>query len=97
VGGPSDTFIINAPGGLQLSGGSQIILSGVSPSKVLFNFPGAGQQVQTSGNANTAGIFLAPIRQMQINGGVHNSEFISGGQLSFQSNPKVTGPPCSCP
>jgi hypothetical protein len=96
VGGPTDTFIINAPGGLQLSGGSQIILSGVSPTQVLFNFPGTGNQVQTSGNANTAGIFLAPSRQMQINGGTHNSEFISGGQLSFQSNPRVIAPPCSC-
>jgi hypothetical protein len=93
-GGPSDSFIINAPLGMQLDGGASIILSGVSPSRVLFNFPGNGTQVQTSGNANTAGIFLAPFRQMQINGGVHNSEFIAGGQLSFQSNPKVIAPPC---
>jgi choice-of-anchor A domain-containing protein len=93
-GGPSDTFIINAPGGMQLDGGAKIILMGISPSQVLFNFPGSGGQVQTSGNANTAGIFLAPMKQMQINGGVHNSEFISGGQLSFQSNPKVIAPVC---
>ena len=67
---------------------------GVPPSEVLFNFPGSGDQIQTSGNAETAGIFLAPNRVIQINGGVHNSEFISGKSLSFQSNPVVNQP---CP
>jgi hypothetical protein len=95
-GGSKDTFIFNAPNGLQLDGGSNIVLSGVSPNQVLFNFPSGGSgQVQTSGQANTAGIFLAPYMQMQINGGVHNSEFISGGPLSFQSNPAVTAPQCT--
>jgi hypothetical protein len=37
---------------------------------------------------------LAPNRVIQINGGVHNSEFISGQTLSFQSNPAVSQP---CP
>jgi hypothetical protein len=94
LGGPSDTFIFNVPNGLQLDGGSSIVLAGVSPAQVLFNFPGPNGQVQTSGNADTAGIFLAPQKQMQINGGMHNSEFISGGQLSFQSNPVVKAPGC---
>jgi len=31
---------------------------------------------------------------MQISGGVHDSESISGGQLSFQSNPKLPAPVC---
>jgi hypothetical protein len=94
-GGASDTFIFNVPGGLQLDGGANILLSGLSPGQVLFNFPGSSGQVQTSGKADTAGIFLDPLKQMQINGGVHNSEFISGGQLSFQSNPQVTAPVCT--
>ncbi len=94
-GGPNDTFIFNCAQGLQLDGGANIILNGVSPNTVLFNFPGTGQQVQTSGKANTAGIFLAPNEAIQINGGVHNSLFISGGALSFQSNPIVNQiPPC---
>jgi hypothetical protein len=93
-GGASDTFIVNAPNGMQLDGGAKILLAGISPSQVLFNFPGNAGQVQTSGNANTAGIFLAPSKQMQINGGVHKSEFIAGGPLSFQSNPQVTAPMC---
>ena len=93
-GGSSDTFIFNVTQGLQLDGGANIVLQGVPASNVLFNFPGSGDQIQTSGNAQTAGIYLAPNRVIQINGGVHNSEFISGRTLSFQSNPTVTQP---CP
>jgi len=88
-GGPNDSFIFNISRGFQLDGGANIVLSGVSPNQVLFNFPGSGDQIQTSGKANTAGIFLAPQRTIQVNGGVHNSEFIAGGALSFQSNPVV--------
>jgi len=93
-GGSSDTFIFNVTQGLQLDGGSNIELQGVPASNVLFNFPGSGDQIQTSGNAQTAGIYLAPNRVIQVNGGVHNSEFISGKSLSFQSNPVVNQP---CP
>jgi len=95
-GGPSDTFIFNLQSGMQLSGNTNIVLSGVSPIQVLFNFPGTSGQLQTSGNSDTAGIFLAPLLpQTQINGGVHNSEFIAGGNFSFQSNPQVTAPVCT--
>jgi len=90
-GGPNDTFYINVYEGLQLDGGANIALSGVSPSQVLFNFTGT-QQLQTSGNANTAGIYLGtnPDQQVQINGGVHNSAFIfASNNFSFQSNPVV--------
>jgi len=90
-GGPNDTFYINVYHGLQLDGGANIALRGVSPSQVLFNFIGT-QQLQTSGNANTAGIYLGtnPSQQVQINGGVHNSAFIfASNNFSFQSNPVV--------
>ena len=92
-GSASDTFIINVPGGMQLDPGSNIILVGVMPTQVLFNFPGSGGQVQAN-NANTAGIFLAPSKPIQINGGVHDSEFISGAQLQLQGNTQVTAPSC---
>lgn len=89
-GGPSDTFIFNISGTMELSGGSDIELSGgLQASQVLFNFLGTGSQVQTSGNADTAGIFLAPDRVININGGTHIGEFISGETLSFQSNPTL--------
>jgi hypothetical protein len=88
-GGPNDTFIFQIAQGLQLDGGANIVLNGVTPSQVLFYFSGSGYQIQTSGNANTAGVFLAPNLTIQINGGTHNSEFISEQTLSYQSNPQV--------
>jgi len=93
-GNSADTFIIDVPSGIQLSGGADIVLSGVNPNQVLFYVPGSASNiVQTSGNADTAGIFLAPNGGIQINGGVHDSEFIGGGPISFQSNPQVVPAP----
>jgi hypothetical protein len=88
-GGPSDTFIFQiTSGNFALSGDTNIVLSGgVTPNHVFWDIEGSGGQVQTSGNSNTAGIFIAPSEQIQINGGHHSSEFISGVGLSFQSNP----------
>jgi hypothetical protein len=59
-GGSSDTFIFNVTQGLQLDGGANIVLQGVPATNVLFNFPGSGDQIQTSGNAQTAGILPGP-------------------------------------
>ena len=93
-GSASDSFIFNIAGTMELSGDTKIVLSGgVTPDQILFNFLGAGNQVQTSGNSLTTGIFLAPQRVFNINGGVHQSEFISGMSLSFQSNPVITPVP----
>jgi hypothetical protein len=93
-GGPNDQFIFNITGGFQFDGGASIVLSGINASQVVFNFPGSGDQIQfSSGSYNTYGIFLAPNRVIQVNGGTHHSEFISGVNLSFQSNPVVTQPP----
>jgi hypothetical protein len=90
-GGPSDTFVFQiTSGNFALSGDTNIVLSGgVTPNHVFWDIEGTGGQVQTSGNSNTTGIFLAPGEPIQINGGTHNSEFISGVNLSFQSNPVV--------
>jgi hypothetical protein len=89
-GSPSDTFIFKIGGTMELSGDTHIVLTGgLKPSNVLWDFIGSGSQFQTSGNSVTEGIFLAPDRVININGGVHSSEFISGISLSFQSNPIV--------
>ena len=78
-----------------MGGGSNIILNGVSPNQVLFYFPGT-QSINTNGNSDTAGIFLAPTGSFTISGGVHDTEFISGAKLTFQSAPKVNQiPPCT--
>lgn len=95
-GGPHDFFIIDVSGssGMQLSGNTNIVLQGVAANQVLWYFPGSANNiVQTSGDSNSEGIFLAPNGGIQINGGTHDSEFIAGGSISFQSNPKVTPPP----
>lgn len=95
-GGPNDFFIIDVSGsqGMQLSGNTNIVLNGVAANQVLWYFPGSANNiVQTSGQSDTEGIFLAPNGGIQINGGTHDSEFIAGGPLSFQSNPKMTPPP----
>src|SRR4029077_4907867 len=79
-GGPSDTFIFQIPSGnFALSGDTNIVLQGgVTANHVFWDIEGSGGQVQTSGGSNTAGIFLAPGEGIQINGGTHTSEFISG-------------------
>ena len=91
VGSSSDTFVFQIPSGnFQFSGNTKIVLTGgVTPNHVFWDIQGSGGQVQTSGNSYTDGIFLVPNEPIQINGGIHNSEFISGDQLSFQSNPVV--------
>ncbi|MGH9642488.1 MAG: putative Ig domain-containing protein [Terriglobales bacterium] len=96
-GSTSDTFIFNVSNGVTLGGGSNIVLSGgVSPSQVLFNFPpGSSGQVNTNGNSQTSGTFLAPYLPITVSGGVHVSEFVTGGQLTLQSGPNVTAPDCS--
>ena len=92
-GSASDVFIFQIKGTMELSGNSDIVLTGgLTPNNVLFDFIGAGSQFQTSGQAKTAGIFLAEDRAININGGIHDSEFISGVSLSFQSNPTVNQP-----
>ena len=81
-------------GNFALSGDTNIVLmGGVTPNHVLWDVEGSSGQVQTSGNSDTAGIFIAPNEPIQINGGTHNSEFISGKQLSFQSNPVINQVP----
>jgi hypothetical protein len=90
-GTASDTFIFQInQGNFALSGDTHIVLTGgLTPNNVLWDFEGSGGQVQTSGNSFTQGIFLAPNEGIQINGGIHYSEFISGVSMSFQSNPVI--------
>ena len=83
TGGVNDTFYFNVTGTLNLNG-ANIVLNGVAANQVLFFFPGSGSAIQTN-NSNTAGIFLAPQRNIWIMGGIHASEFISGGQIALSS------------
>ena len=90
TGNASDVFVFKIAGTMELSGNTNIVLNGgLTAGNVIWDFIGSGSQFQTSGQSQTAGIFLAPERVININGGVHNSEFISGMSLSFQSNPLI--------
>jgi len=90
TGNASDVFVFKIAGTMELSGNTNIVLNGgLTAGNVIWDFIGSGSQFQTSGQSQTAGIFLAPERVININGGVHNSEFISGMSLSFQSNPVI--------
>jgi len=100
-GGPSDTFIFNiAPGqDFQVENGSSIILQGgVSPSQVMFNFLGKGAKVSIesskTGTSNSAGIFLDLNGEIEIEGGTHNSVFVSANQIQIQDNPTVNAIAC---
>jgi hypothetical protein len=90
TGSASDVFVFKINGTMELSGGTNILLKGgLTSGNVIWDFIGSGSLFQTSGQSTTAGIFLAPQRVININGGVHDSEFISGVSLSFQSNPLI--------
>jgi hypothetical protein len=88
-GGAGDNFVINVTGGMNLSR-SDISLCGVSPGQVVFNLIGGGTVLTTSGDSNTAGIFLAENGAINLSGGTHDSEFISGGDLTWQSGVNIT-------
>lgn len=88
-GSASDTFIFNISGQVNLSQ-ANIFLSGVSPAAVLFNLIGTGQKVLSTGHSGTQGVFLAENGAIQIDGGVHISDFIAGGTLVWQSGVDIT-------
>src|SRR5262249_42669437 len=48
-GGPSDLFVLNITGKVDLSGSSRIVVQGLSPSRVILNVRGTGQDVHLSG------------------------------------------------
>lgn len=89
-GGANDFFVINITGAINLSGGSNILLNGISPDQVVFNLIGTGTKMTTTGESDTNGIFLAENGAINISGGVHDSEFIAGGALTWQSGVQVT-------
>jgi hypothetical protein len=59
---------------------------------------GGNLQIQSGpqGTSNTFGVFLDPYGNITVQGGTHNSVFISGGQIQFQAGGPVTINPVSC-
>ncbi|MBI3887346.1 MAG: hypothetical protein HY302_16695 [Opitutae bacterium] len=88
-GTASDIFVFNITGQVNLSK-ADIVLCGVSPDAVLFNLIGTGQKVLSTGHSNTQGVFLAENGAIQVDGGVHTSDFIAGDTLIWQSGVNIT-------
>lgn len=89
-GGANDIFVFNVLGGNNVLSRSNIELSGISASQVLFNLIGSGTQLTTTGHSNTSGVFLANNGAIDIQGGVHTADFIAGNSLTWQSGVIVT-------
>jgi len=90
-GGAHDTFIFDVHGNSTATlSHANIVLNGISPDQVLFNLIGTGLQLQTTGDSNTEGIFLAENGAIDIKGGTHISDFIAGQGLTFESAPTIT-------
>lgn len=89
TGTSSDTFVFNIDGAFNLSR-SSVVLNGINPDQVLFNLIGTGTKMVTTGESNTAGIFLAQNGSIDIQGGVHDSDFIAGNTLTWESGVTVT-------
>lgn len=89
-GGANDIFVFNIYGGANTLSVSNIALSGISASQVLFNLIGSGTQLTTTGHSNTAGVFLAENGAIDIQGGIHTANFIAGNSLTWQSGVIVT-------
>lgn len=107
--GPSDAkFIFNITGQFVLNGGGagpQIRVdtsAGLSPSDVLYNVIGKGQDIQFNGGgggedccaAIVDGTLLAPDRKIALAPGLVNGEVISGEDISIVSGSSVRCPVC---
>src|SRR5262249_50051086 len=89
-GGPKDQFVFNVSGSfLMLGFGNQIVLNGISPGQVLFNFLGSNSNtVVINGEGNTAaGTFLALKQVLQVVG----TNRVDGALISGGSAFQITG------
>ena len=91
--------VLNITGGFNLTGGSDILLSGgLTPSDVLYNVLGSGGQVALNGGggngipeAQISGILLSPQRKIALAPGFVNGSVIGGGGISIVSGAKIQG------
>lgn len=88
-GNSSSTYVFNIDGEFDLSR-TTMQLQGISADQVLFNLIGTGAKVVTSGDSGTDGIFLAANGSIDIQGGTHDSDFIAGNSLTFESGVSIT-------
>jgi Ice-binding-like len=91
-GGANDVFIFNVAGQFNFAS-SQIVLNGVSAANVLWNLPGAGGDVDIFKSVTVAyGVFLAPLRNVELDGSVLGGSIIAGGTIKIHSAATVRCP-----
>jgi choice-of-anchor A domain-containing protein len=89
-GGPSDTFIFNVSGAFTWNGAT-MTLSGVSPSRVLFNFPTTGSLINIfKPVGHAAGTFLAPLRSITLDKATLDGAIIGGGHACGDPANQIT-------
>jgi choice-of-anchor A domain-containing protein/prepilin-type N-terminal cleavage/methylation domain-containing protein len=92
-GGPSDFFIVNVTGSLELGGSSIIKLSGtIRPDRVLINSPNGAQVKLTGGTGIMSISFLAPNSSVTIGGTTtYTGNIFSGNGSRLHGNPQLVG------
>lgn len=89
-GSATDLFFFRIGGTMTLTGGSEIVLSGINAGQVLWDFVGTGQKVEFNGNSTARGTFMAIDRDIIVAGGLVEGALISNGnELKLQSGPDV--------
>lgn len=72
-GGASDYFILNIDDRFNLSGSSQLVLSGgLTPNHLLINMATAGDPIAISAGSLAGGTFLMPLRDFTLHGAIYN-------------------------
>ena len=77
-GSANTNFVINVSNQFSLTGGSKIVLDGVSWDDVLFNVVNTGSDVKVSGQSTLNGVLMANKRTVELSGGsLVNGEVIA--------------------
>lgn len=93
VGTESDQFVFNINGAMTLSQAASIVPVGISPSQILWNFVGEGQEVLIDGG-NAVGTILAIERDIRMESGSVTGALISNGpRIKLQSGAVVNYAP----
>jgi cytoskeletal protein CcmA (bactofilin family) len=87
---PATTFVFNVSRNFSLSGTSQIVLSGITPSNVVFNVRGTGTDATIGGSSAFQGILLANYRNVKVSGSSSVNGEIVGNKVTLAGGAHLT-------
>jgi choice-of-anchor A domain-containing protein len=92
ISGPiGSVFIINVTGGFNFSSSQMVLSGGVQANNIIWNFIGAGADINIFKPATQAyGTFLAPYRNVIQNHAALNGRYIGAGGLSLTIHSAAT-------